>query len=253
MVRASVFAATLVEITAAYQLRGVTTREQRALWLQYAACRILRRIGVRVTADGPLPAAGLLVSNHLSYLDVLVYASLLPAVFVSKREVASWPVFGPLATMAGTIYVDRDRRPERQNASAQMEEALAAGLPVVLFPEGTSSDGAALLPFHSPYFEPAVRSGAVITAAAIAYTSQSAPEQDLAYYGDDVFGPHLLRTVGQRGLHARVRFSNDSACYASRKEAARRAEGEVRWLRATMTETDATAQSEELYRLTQSG
>lgn len=250
--RASLFAGTLAEISATYHLRRVRTLEEKAHWLQYSAQRILRRIGVRVSAHAAPPSEGLLVSNHLSYLDVLVYASLVPAVFVSKREVEAWPVFGRLATMAGTIYVDRERRPERENATDRIENALLAGLPVVLFPEGTSSDGRELLPFHSPYFEPAMRTGSSVTAAAITYSSESATEPELAYYGADVFGPHLFRTLGQRGMHASVRFSQP-AFFRNRKEAARWAEHEICQMRATEAQQQASVHDEERYRLVPAG
>jgi 1-acyl-sn-glycerol-3-phosphate acyltransferase len=111
-----------------------------------------------------------------------------------------------------------------------IEEALAAGLPVVLFPEGTSGDGRAVLRFHSNFFEPAIRTGAVVTAAAIEYASSTAEEARLAYHGNDVFGTHLVRTVGQGNLEVRAAFGTASV-YADRKRAARATQAEVERLR----------------------
>jgi lyso-ornithine lipid O-acyltransferase len=227
----------LAEVAASYGTRRVRAHlkpmkaRERANWLQDAASTVLKRIGVPVVAEGDPPLDGLVVSNHLSYLDVLAYASLMPCVFVAKQEVRGWPVFGRFATMAGTIFVDRNRHSANGGAAAAMGEALASGVPVVLFAEGTSSNGQGVLPFHSGFFEPAIRAQGAVTAAAISYASSTAEETALAYYGDDVFGPHLLRTLGQVSVEARVAFSTKRSRYASRKEAARATHAEVELLR----------------------
>jgi 1-acyl-sn-glycerol-3-phosphate acyltransferase len=212
--------------------RPLNMRE-RADWLQDAACAVLKRIDVSVRALGDPPKLGLVVSNHLSYLDVLAYASVMPCCFVAKQEVRGWPVFGRFAMMAGTIFVDRERHGVNGGALAAMEDALSRGVPVVLFPEGTSSDGGAVLPFHSGFFEPAIRANAAVTPAAIGYSSEVADEAEIAYCGEDVFAPHLVRTLGLRGLEARVIFGT-ARRYAGRKEAARAAHIEVEALRGTM-------------------
>src|ERR1700744_1499348 len=164
--RSAMLGAGLVEVAASFGMRHLRrsgakplTIRERAAWLQDAAARGLRRIGMEGIAEGNPPRHGLVVSNHLSYLDVLAYASTMPCTFVAKREVREWPVFGAFATMAGTIYVDRERRSANDGAARLIEEALAAGVSVVLFPEGTSSDGSRVLAFHSSFFEPAIRSG----------------------------------------------------------------------------------------------
>jgi lyso-ornithine lipid O-acyltransferase len=227
----------MVEAAASFGKRrlrkgAALTLRERAHWLQDAASTVLRRIGMEVVADGDPPPHGLVVSNHLSYLDVLAYASLSPCVFVAKQEVRGWPAFGRFATMAGTVYVNRRRGAANGDAVASMEEALAAGVAVVLFPEGTSSNGASVLRFHSRFFEPAIRASAMVTAAAIGYASSSAAEAALAYHGEDVFGTHLVRTLGQRHLKARMVFAAAGRRYADRKEAARATQAEVEQLRS---------------------
>lgn len=236
--RAGQLAAALAEVAADFGMWRLRARRplnfrESADWLHEATRTVLMRIGGRVEAQGDAPQDGLIVSNHLSYLDVLAYGSLMPCVFVAKREVRGWPVFGAFTTMAGTIFVDRERTNANGGALAMMQEALAAGVPVVLFPEGTSSDGRAVLPFHSGFFEPAIRVQAAVTAAAIGYTSSNADEAGIAYYGDDVFAPHLMRTLGQRGLEARVIFG-EGRRYAGRKEAASAAYGEVEVMRGAI-------------------
>src|SRR5438477_1916820 len=110
----------------------------RAAWLHRwsrFACRVL---GIRVTTRGSMPQSGLLVCNHLSYLDVIVLSSIGPCVFVAKRDVAAWPLFGWLAHAAGTIFVDRERRLASADVVDLVREAIAGSSLVVLFPEGTS-------------------------------------------------------------------------------------------------------------------
>ena len=258
-VRAGMLSISLMEVAASFYARSLRlggpramTPRERAYWLQDAASTVLRRIGVEGVAEGNPPVAGLVVSNHLSYLDVLAYASVAPCVFVAKREVRGWPVFGAFATMAGTIYVDRERHATNGGAAARMEEALAAGLRVVLFPEGTSSNGRTALRFHSGFFEPAIRADATVTAAAIGYASSTADEATIAYHGDDVFGPHLMRTVGLRHLKARVAFGA-ARRYADRKEAARMTQAEVERLRGSVAQHSAAPATIDLLQVTSAG
>lgn len=122
-------------------------------WCRFA-CRVL---GIRIKTYGSMPSSGLLVSNHLSYLDIVVLSSIRPCVFVAKRDVASWPLFGWLAHAAGTIFVDRERRFSSPKVVNGIRDAIAGGSVVVLFPEGTSSDGSTVLPFKSALLESAVQ------------------------------------------------------------------------------------------------
>jgi 1-acyl-sn-glycerol-3-phosphate acyltransferase len=148
--------------------------------------------------------------------------------------------------------VDRERRSANDGTVRLIEEALAAGVPVVLFPEGTSSDGSGVLPFHSSFFEPAVQTNAVVTAAAIGYASSTADEAALAYHGEDVFGTHLVRTLGLRGLKARMAFAT-AKCYADRKTAARATQAEVELLRGRVAGRPAIRPTAELLHLTHAG
>jgi 1-acyl-sn-glycerol-3-phosphate acyltransferase len=258
--RTTMLGAALIEVAASFGMRRLRlsgakalTPRERANWLQDAACTALKRIGMEVAVDGDPPLHGLVVSNHLSYLDVLAYASISPCLFVAKQEVRAWPVFGAFATMAGTIFIDRERAAANGGAVALMEEALAAGVPVVLFPEGTSSDGRKTLHFHSRFFEPAVRANAMVTAAAIGYASSTAEEATIAYHSDDVFGSHLVRTLGQRHLEARVAFAETGRRYADRKQAARETQAEVELLRGLFADEPATEPPTDLFRLTRAG
>src|SRR5262249_32926567 len=129
----------------------------RAKWLHHwgrFACCVL---GIRVRLHGSMPSSGLLVSNHLSYLDIVVLSSIRPCVFVAKRDVANWPLFGWLARAAGAIFIDRERRFSSNKGVDLIRKTIATGTVVVLFPEGTSSDGSTVLPLKSALLESAVQ------------------------------------------------------------------------------------------------
>jgi 1-acyl-sn-glycerol-3-phosphate acyltransferase len=192
---------------------------------------IVRRLGMRVSASGSLPASGLIVSNHLSYLDILFFSSLMPCIFVSKSEVLSWPLFGILARCGGTIFVERGRGSVLDSVSKKIGAALDEGVPVVLFPEGTSTDGSSVLGFFPALFEAAVRTETPVFPTAIAYEIPGGREIDLCYYADITFGPHLLTALGRRGIHAHLAFSGEASHFSDRKAAARGAREDVVALR----------------------
>jgi lyso-ornithine lipid O-acyltransferase len=212
--------------------RGRVPAARRAAWLHASCARIAKRLALAPSishaqaGDG----AGLTVSNHLTYLDILVYGAARPFLFVAKSEVRRWPLLGTLASLGGTIFVDRDRSLQVADATGQIEQALRAGIPVLLFPEGTSSDGSSVLPFRSPLFDSAIRAGASVTAAAVRYHAVDVTEDQVTYWGDMVFLPHLFRTLCVRGLTAEIGF--DSPCrFPDRKCAAREAWRQVHLLR----------------------
>jgi 1-acyl-sn-glycerol-3-phosphate acyltransferase len=192
----------------------------RAEWMQHSCALVLKRLGIEIACDGPPPKAGLIVSNHLSYLDILLHAAIGPRIFVSKSEVRSWPGFGALAACGGTIFIERGKRSSASEVALKIEYALRSGVTIVFFPEGTSTDGSTLLPFHSFLFEPAVQAEVPVTAAALGYQAQDAEESELCYYGDIHFVPHLLETMGRKEVRGRVRFDPSPRVYSTRKQAA---------------------------------
>src|SRR5262249_52037916 len=146
-----------------------TRLAQRPYPLHRWSARLLPWVGVTVDCQGRPPEGGLIVSNHVSYLDILVFSGGARCAFVAKREVRSWPGVGWIATLGGAIYIDRARRDDTHSIQPQMAASLAAGVRLVLFPEGTSSDGTQVLPFRSSLFQPAVENQAPITPACISY------------------------------------------------------------------------------------
>ena len=129
------------------RIRGPLTLEQRAVWLQQAARMILKAVGIGSQVEGQPPACGLVVSNHLSYLDIVIISAAMPCFFVAKMEIGGWPFFGKAARTGGTIFLDRSSLASAMTVAEQMTERLQLPVPVLLFPEGTSTDGVAGAPF----------------------------------------------------------------------------------------------------------
>jgi lyso-ornithine lipid O-acyltransferase len=200
--------------------RPLTTAE-RAQWLHNSCQSALRRLNIQTASDGQFPLRGLLVSNHLSYLDILVFSSLSPCVFVSKKEVRSWPLYGWLARLGGTVFVDRKCLADAHRANLSMARALSEGCVVVLFPEGTSSDGTAVLPFRTALLEAAIKSREPVCSAHISYAVENGSVgTEICYWGAMTFFPHLLRLMSLRGIRARVRFAAEAQTFEDRKIAA---------------------------------
>jgi len=235
-IRAAYFAATLADIFLDYFFSSPRTPLTRAQWMQRGSRRVLRVLRVRYTAIGNFPKNGILVSNHLSYVDILVLSALSPCVFVSKSDVRNWPVFGWLATLSGTVYVERDRTQTAVIANRQIEEKISGGLPLVFFPEGTSTDGSKILPFKSSIFSAACNTGQPIHCAYLHYqlSPQNAPNvsvsQNVCYWGEMSIVPHLLGVLALKGVHAEVNFADAAIFERDRKLAARCAEATVRAL-----------------------
>lgn len=179
----------------------------RATWLQGLATRALRILNIRVFVRGHVPRAGLLVMNHLSYLDILVLAAATPAVFIAKQEVASWPVFGWFAQAAGSVFVRRDRKTSVRAANRRVAELLKEGMLVVLFPEGTSTDGRTVLPFRSSLLEPVVLAKSPTTVGLLRYSAQDGHvAEEVCYWRDMILLPHLVNLLGKAAVFAAVHF-----------------------------------------------
>jgi 1-acyl-sn-glycerol-3-phosphate acyltransferase len=205
----------------------------RAVWLHgwcQFACRVL---GIRVRTHGSIPSSGLLVSNHLSYLDIVVLSSIRPCVFVGKRDVANWPLFGWLAQAAGTIFVDRERRFGALKSVCLVRDAISNGLAIVIFPEGTSSDGSTVLPFKSALLESAVQLRSPIAAASIDYAlDEGSVADEVCYWRDMTLLPHLLNLFFKREIRAKYSFSPAQVRNGNRKEIARELRDEIISMRA---------------------
>ena len=143
----------------------------------------------------------LIASNHVSWLDITVLSAVTPLSFIAKQEVNSWPGFGTLARLQRTVFIDRARRQSTGSSRDEMQERLKAGETLVLFAEGTSSDGWGVLPFKSAYFAAAESPNVVVQPVTLAYRGHwGIPMMRrhrplFAWYGDMEMGPHLWEAL----------------------------------------------------------
>lgn len=214
-------------------VRRNPTAAMRAQWLQSGCRRVLRVFHVSINTGGDIPGRGLLVCNHLSYLDIIVLGAIAPAKFVSKSEVRGWPVFGWFAHLAGTVFVRREQRSDARRSTSEIQDALDAGSLVVLFPEGTSSDGATVLPFKSVSLSVATNPEIPLTAGFICYAMEDGSVADeVCYWRDMTLVPHLLNLLGKRSISARVSFAPVVERSSDRKQLARELQARVSRLMA---------------------
>ena len=213
------------------RLRGPLTLEQRARWIHENCKLTMKAMGIRARIKGQPPTHGLLVANHLSYLDIVIFAAATPCFFVSKSEIRGWPVFGPMGNAGGTIFLNRSSRTSAMKVAVTIAERLHLPVPVLFFPEGTSSDGNSLLQFHNQFFEPAVQAEAPVTAASVRYVfDDGTEERELCWYGDAAFLPHLWKALGAAGFCAEVHFGKPQI-YSSRKIASATTYAEIAEMR----------------------
>lgn len=214
------------------RLHGPDTLERRAQWLHESGVMVMNRMGIGLKVTGEPPASGLLVANHLSYLDIMIFGTALPCYLVSKVQIGRWPFFGTLARAGGTIFVDRSSRASAEAVTDQIAERLKGPVPVLFFPEGTSTDGSRLLRFHSRFYTPAVDAGVPVVAAAVRYVlKDGAPERELCWFGDAAFLPHLWKTLAGPDFSAELHFG-EPHIYTNRRAAADATYAEIKAMRS---------------------
>ncbi len=216
------------------------TLEERSVWLQEACVGVLKSLDITWRVEGQPPRSGLVVSNHLSYLDIPIISAAMPCFFVAKMEVGGWPIFGNAARSGGTIFLDRSSMASAMSVADQIGERLKLPVPVLLFPEGTSTDGAQVLRFHSRLIDPATSAGVPITAAAIRYVIEGGEERKMCWYGDESFAAHLWKVLGVAGLSAHLHFG-EPKMYSDRREAADGTRAEITvWREASAATVEPT-------------
>lgn len=183
---------------------------ERELRVQQWAHQMLACMGISLTVQGTPPAHGpmLIVSNHLSWLDIVTIHAARHVRFVSKADIRQWPLIGTLSNGAGSLYIERERRRDAMRVVHHMTEALRAGDLIAIFPEGTTGDGHTLLPFHANLLQAAISSDAPVQPVAIRFADAATGETSYAprYIGDDNLATSLWNTLKAPPLLAVVRF-----------------------------------------------
>lgn len=179
-------------------MRSLSTGHHRALVRRWARWTLLAA-GVRVRLSGKnLEHAGLILANHVSWLDILVIDSVAPCHFIAKVEIRRWPLVGFLCARAGTIFIERGRRHAVHAVIETARQQLQAGDRVAVFAEGTTSDGTIVLPFHANLVEAAVRSGCPVQPLALRYEDTSGQRsRAIEFIGATTFPQSLWRVLGE--------------------------------------------------------
>ena len=162
-------------------------------------------VNLHISKEGELPEQGtLLVSNHISWLDIIVIGQYLPACFVAKNDVSSWPVIGYLARQGGTIFIRRGDKQHIRTTAEKMFGLLKQNSSIIAFPEGTKTKGDEILHFHSSLFQPALLTRSAIQPVALQY--QGAAKEHAPFVGDDDFVPHLIKMLVLDKIEVRLSF-----------------------------------------------
>ncbi|MCX7315977.1 MAG: lysophospholipid acyltransferase family protein [Hyphomicrobiales bacterium] len=209
---------------------------------------ICRLMGVSIKSQGTIrhDQPMLILSNHVSWIDIVVLSAVMPLSFIAKSEVAGWPVFGLLARLQRTVFVDRERRAKTRQTNQELGQRLTEGDAIVLFAEGTTSDGLRILPFRSPLVGAAREAllgqhpdhEIMIQPVCLLYTHRNGLRLSrtdmphIGWYGDMDLLPHLSTVITAGPLDVLVAFGKPIAFSANsdRKLITRQAEAEVRRL-----------------------
>ena len=214
------------------------SQAEREAEVQRWARNFLRvwRIGLDVRGAPPKDGPLLLVVNHISWLDILVMHAAGFCRFVSKSDIKHWPVIGTMATGAGTLYIARDSRRDALRVVHHMRDALLRGEVVAVFPEGTTSDGLTLLPFHANLIQAAISAESPVLPVALEFIDSRSGQMSTApmYIGDQTLIESVWRTLTTPGLRAVVSYGEpQSPAGRERREWAAELRESVAALRTT--------------------
>jgi len=194
--------------------------------------KMLRLCGMRLVVhndDVRLDAGALVVSNHISWIDIYVINAWRPTPFVSKAEIRNWPVVGWLAQQLGTVFIQREKRSDAKRIMHELADRLNAGELMCVFPEGTTSNGLSLLPFHANLFQAPVSASRPVQPICIMYEDADGRQSTTPAYIDDLtLGDSLDAMLRGGALTAHVYVGAPLAPGADRRLLAAEAEGVVR-------------------------
>lgn len=207
-----------------FRLLGIRYERLRNPTMTFWGHGMARIYSIRIVKQGNPPKPPFfLISNHLSYLDTFLLFATTDCTFVAKKEVRSWPVAGYMVYMMGIIFVDRARRQDVRKVGAEIAEGIHPLQGVVLFPEGTTSSGAEILPLKTSLLEPAVAKGIPVHYVTIRYETGPGDEHaahSVCWWDNSSFMTHLWRLGRQRSITATLQFSEGPVHSEDRKQLA---------------------------------
>ncbi len=203
------FAGVTVQISVVFSLVFPFLKEaSRMRWVGYFSGRLLAALGLVVQARGSMGMGStLLVANHVSWLDILAINAARPVRFVSKADVRHWPLVGWIVACGGTLFIERERRSDAMRVVHQVAAALQTGSQIAIFPEGTTSDGRGVLPFHASLLQSAVATSVDVQPILMRYSDRTSPISDAAnYVGDTSLAQSMWLIANASGLTVHVSF-----------------------------------------------
>jgi 1-acyl-sn-glycerol-3-phosphate acyltransferase len=184
--------------------------QQKEIRVQVWSLEMLARVGIRLTVKGhPAPQGPLLlVANHISWVDITALHAARFCRFVSKADVKAWPLIGALASGIGTLFIQRESRRDAMRVVHHMAQSLRDGDVLAVFPEGTTSDGVHLLPFHGNLLQAAIAADAPVQPVALQFVDTGSGRRSLApcYVGDDTLLGSVWRTLRASGITVQIIF-----------------------------------------------
>lgn len=194
------------------RLKLNSTQVRRQRWSQFFMARLSRALPFRINVFGQLPDTSMLwVSNHVSWTDIALLGQLTPLSFLSKADVRGWPVAGWLAAKAGSLFIRRGAG-DSQLIRQQMRHHLSQGLPLLMFPEGTTTDGRCVRTFHGRLLCAAIDSGAHLQPVAIRYLRDGSTDPIAPFIGDDDLLSHLMRLFSHDTADVEIHLLEPIAC-----------------------------------------
>ena len=220
-------------MTTAFVFPWVGVPKKQALIRRWCK-RLLRILKVEARIhglpDGGFPGNLLIVANHISWLDIFVLNTVQPSRFIAKSELRRWPVVGRMVAGCGTLFIERGRRHDTHKVNRRAADALSSGDVIAIFPEGTTTDGRGVLPFHGSLLQPVVDAGGHVQPIAIRYLKASGEHNDApAYVGETSFMESFWCVTGERMLVVELHVARLlPAREGRRRELARAAEAAIR-------------------------
>lgn len=171
-----------------------------------AILMVICGVKIRVLGQPCLNQPVLWVANHVSWVDIFVLNAIRSTAFVAKSEIRRWPLIGWLVAGAGTVFIERGQRQAIRTVGEKMQVRFGQGEAIGLFPEGTTSPGFSVSPFHSSLFEPAIRAGVVIQPVALRFFHQGQRSDYAAFVGDQNLVENLWRLLGATQIVVEVEY-----------------------------------------------
>ncbi len=207
------------------QQLGKETGRWRNYWLTKWGETVCRILSIRVTVEGEIPKPPFfLVSNHLSYIDIILLYNVLDTTFVSKAEVKSWPVIGFMAQTLGVVFIDRRKKSDVVKANRAVADQITNYKGLVLFPEGTTSDGTRILPFKPSILEHPAKCEMPVRYAYLSYNTgpeDPSARESVCWWRDEPFGKHFFEMAKLHSIDAYIHLGSKTVCHSDRKELAK--------------------------------